>query len=272
MQETVEEDINKKIEEDSISQSVENLSDLSQKVESIKTRKQNNLDSSETEDVKNKPYFTGVIVPGPDSEDTKTGEICGGEVCVWIENKKTGDQFSEWLDYPTSKNKYNKSNEYIRLCKHLGIETDNPEDMLYQEVPVYEEYGGLHSKLHLPDYGTKTSVIKHKTSRTLNNYIEKIKNTKSLMVFLNLTIYYFIIKNTLVSFPSFIPTSGEESLALGYSNAEGFSIFFIFCMFIFVISLLNIKISSEYIPEFVNEIYNTIISKINKSLDSEYIE
>lgn len=272
MEKTVEEDISEFEEESSISQSVENLSDLSQKVKSIKNRKRENLDESENKISEHESYFTGVIVPGPDDEDTKTGEICGGEVCVWVKNKKTGDQFSEWLNYPTSESKYDKSNEYIRLCKYLGIRTDNPEDMLYQEVPVYKEYSGLNGELHLPENGSQTSVIKHKFSRKANSLVNKAKNTGSLMVAINLAIYSLFIRYILISFPSFVPKSGSESAALGYSYAEGFAIFFVFSIIMFIIFALNIKLSFEYIPQFIENVYNKILSKINKSLESEYIE
>jgi len=259
--------------DDNIEESVNNLSELRQEIESIKKRKRQNTDNKNQNDKTNKPCRNGTIIPKPEDIDGyNTGEIRGSQVCVWVKDTKTGDCFHQWLDYPDSKDTYVKDNEYIRLCKCLGIGTDNPEDMLYRNIPIYTENQRFEYMINLPEYATKSSVIKHKAYRILYNVMYKLSNINSLVIGFNMAMYFFIFRFTLISTPSFIPTSGAEAASIGYPTGVGILIFVMFVLSMFVLCLLNVGITFNYTIPKLNTIYQNTKSKINKQLDDEYID
>lgn len=271
-EETVEFD---KKEEESVVQSVENLTELSQEIKSVKSRRNKNLNNNKLEDNINNPHLTGIIVPKPyDKHGPSTGDIRNGKVCLWIKNKKTGDYFYEWLDYPNSEKDFVKNNEYIRLCKYIGMNTENTQDMLYKKVPITTENIELTNEttLHLPDYGTKISSFSHKSFRVIHNILYRILNMELLMIFLNLFIYYLLFKSSIGSIPDQIPTSHSESMALGYSEGVGIIVFSIYVLILSIIGIINLKISVEYVPSKLRDAYNNTRYKINNLLDDEYIE
>lgn len=274
MSETVEKEVKN---EDSIIESVDNLTDLSEEIESVKQRKRENLNQeTNANDSVSKPYQSGVIVPKPDDqENIDTGETRRGEVCVWVKNKSTGEYHKDWLKYPNSEDEYSKDNEYVRLCKYLGVKTDEPQDMLYEEVPISkEENNSLRGTrlLNLPQNGTKISVFKHKTMRTIKNIISIVSQKPSLVITLNLIMYYLIFRNTIVSIPSFVPENGADATAMGYPSGVGLLVFLSFCLFIFVVGLANISITIKYVLPALNSLYDNIKLGINKLIDREYIE
>jgi hypothetical protein len=264
------ESLQKELDEDNIVQSVENLSDLSEEIQTVKERKRKNL-SSKTNNSVDKRYRNGVIVPKPDDHSGyDTGQVRDGELHVWVKDKETGELFSQWLEYPNSLNNYSKDNEYVKLCKYLGIKTDNPEEILYENVPIDSSENNV--SVHLPEYGTYISTIKHKGTRKFNNIINKVSQSNSLMISINIAIYLLIFRYIVISTPSFIPVNGSEAAALGYGDIVGFTVFLVYGASMFLLLFLNISLTFDHVLPRLKQIYNNIILKINKSLDNEYIE